>query len=186
MELNNENTLNGGGSAGNSSNTGPIPTPPTPSEVPTPTPQGLSPEAMKMITDLQDQVKVLTEAADKGRIDHIQNKKKKKISPIVRVSFYNDKLVVAWRMALDEVYRDGEGVWHETQIVEITLDDESKEKLSYIDFHRLLKKKDAEIVERKAAEDPNTPDGVSAVIETFKVKILETGKVVTLDGSFIN
>lgn len=159
----------------------PAPVPPAP-EVPQPS----VPDLLKTIKELTDRLEIVESASDRGRMEGILSRRRKAPTPVVLVSYFDDKPVMAWEMVLDEVYQDSGGTWNEKQVVEIHMQDGSAKKLSYIDFQRLLKKKQAEIVTRTPKEEEDVETGVVFRTETFTVKVLETSEVLELSGSFIN
>lgn len=143
-------------------------------------------DLVKIIQKQAEDIEILKGAADKGRVESFLNKRRKAPTPVVKVSFFDGKYIVAWKNALDEVYRDSDGVWHEKQIMEVTFEDGTTRLLPYIDFQRLIERRPAEIVKRNrnTEEDPET--GVTYDTESFTVKVQADGKVMTLDGAFIN
>ncbi len=141
------------------------------------------------LKEKDNQIATLIEAADKGRMAHAESKFKKPITPIVRVSFYNGKLVTGWKMHMDDVHRDSAGVWHEKQVVKVFLEDGKEELLAFLDFQRLVERRDAEIVDRKTKTEMDPDTGVSYHTETFRVKLVDDkdkrGEI-TIGGAFIN
>ena len=75
----------------------------------------------------------------------------------------------------DEVYIDANGVYRENQIIEIFFDDKKSQKIRYIDFVRLVEKREGEIIEKR-----QTKEG-----EIFKIQ-MKDGKEYELDIKFIN
>lgn len=123
---------------------------------------------------------MLKYASDKGRLAKYEIMNQKDIIRTAKISFLKDnkgkqQAVVAWRTVQDDVYLDAHGIYHEDQVIEVTLEDDSKNKLRYIDFARLVEKKEGEIIKKK-----QTKDG-----EVFKIQ-MKDGKEYDLDIKFIN
>jgi len=139
-------------------------------------------EALQKIVENQNStIAMLTEVADRGRVDNFNKNNKKAIETIVNVSTLNGLVVVAWRSILDEVYKDSLGVWHEKQVVEVTTEDEKTQTMDYVDFSRNIKKVPATVVMRGKTKISDEPEIYS---EEFRVSV--EGKEYTLDGAFIN
>ena len=51
------------------------------------------------------------------------------------------KVVLAWRMVKDDVFKAANGAWVENQIIEAILEDDSKVTLSLVDFYRKTQEK---------------------------------------------
>lgn len=99
----------------------------------------------------------LTAAADIGRLAKYDSQhESKKNTKTCRVSFYDDKPVVGWKMTQDEVYTDGQGVYHERQTVQLILLGGETREMPYRDSIRRIEKRDAEIVRRSTTEDGET------------------------------
>lgn len=140
-----------------------------------------------------EKIEMLLEVADNARKENYGKKKgKKKITPIVKLSTIDTRIVVAWKTVMDEVYRDDAGVWHEKQVHDYVtvdaLDENGEEKTFTFNLVELIQKKkivkiDAEIVKREVVhKDEETGDEQV----NFHLKVVETGRLITVDGKFVN
>jgi hypothetical protein len=138
------------------------------------------------LTELLNRLDRLESAADKGRLDQFDNANKKKELSRVRLNEYEDKengarkVIMAWKMIIDEVsYESGRG-YTEKQIIELTLDDGSKAQLNYRDFAigKRRSQEPAEILSRSKDEETGN--------EIMKVRRISDQKEFTVDSRFIN
>ena len=157
-------------------------------------------ELAEKVEKLQEENIILLKTADRGRLENEKSKRKKQPTPIVGVSTWKGKLLVAWRTFTDEVYRDSDNGWHEKQLFEIVFEDGTKEIVPLIDFFRGRIKIDAEVIKRKVLNEDDLDVDVPVKIENFKLKILDNfkdertrapfkdliGREVTLGGEFVN
>ena len=123
---------------------------------------------------------MLLSVADKGRVSRYELINQEELIRTAKISFLKNekgesKAVVAWRTVQDEVYIDANGVYRENQIIEIFFDDKKSQKIRYIDFVRLVEKREGEIIEKR-----QTKEG-----EIFKIQ-MKDGKEYELDIKFIN
>lgn len=136
-----------------------------------------------------EKIKMLIEVADNARKENYNKKNgKKKITPIVKVSTIEGRVVVAWKTVIDEVFRDDGGVWHEKQVHDyITVDEKGEEKIYTFNLMEVVQKKKivkipGEVIERKIVhKDEDT--GEEQV--NFKLR-LEDGREITIDAKFVN
>lgn len=127
-------------------------------------------------------ISMLTQVADKARLENFDSKKKKDIGSIVKISTFGGKVVTAWRSVMDEVYKDATGVWHEKQVYEITTEDGETYTMDLVDFTRNVKKIEVRVLlrgKRLVSDEPEIYE------EEFKI-VTPEGKEYTLDGKFIN
>ena len=153
-------------------------------------PFGLSEEQvlslLKTVEDLKkkdverdEEIKRLTYAADRNRLEkyQAQQSNKESLVPRCKVSLWEDKIIVASRMLPQEVYFDNAGVYHEKQLVEMYLQGETDPVVvAYKDQFRRVEKKDAQITGKKID---------SAGHEVLSIQ-LNDGRMVDLDSNFIN
>jgi len=128
-----------------------------------------------------EKISMLTQIADKGRVENFESKLKKDTGSIVKVSTLNGVVVTSWRSVLDEVYKDSNGIWHEKQVIETTTEDGKTQSMDLVDFFRNVKKVPAKVIlrgKKLVSEDPE--------IHTEEFKVSVEGKEYTLEGAFIN
>lgn len=118
----------------------------------------------------------LMAVADKNRLAQYDQRHSKKLIQTAKMSFYEGKAVLAWRTVKDEVFIDGRGVYHETQIVALTLEDGSEVEVNLLDRARRVIKVSGEIIKRMS-----NPDGEESI-----VLALPDGRQFELDVNFLN
>lgn len=115
----------------------------------------------------------LLAVADRGRLAAEQAKDGKPLAPTVKLSTFMGedgvrRVVAAWRMTKDEVYKGPNGAWIEDQQVEIILEDDSKKTLILKDFYRLTAEKIRAEIKTRSADGQTltvvTDDGKERVI----------------------
>ena len=132
-------------------------------------------EILKKLDAQEQQIKMLTEISDKSRKFNWDQKNQDFSKEIVRLSWYKNQMVVAWRTVKDEVFQDGRGVWHENQIMEIILADNTRLEVNYLDFVKFISKKEASVISRYT-----TPEGKAVM------RVDVDGKQVDIDETFVN
>ncbi len=125
----------------------------------------------------EKELKVLREVADKSRLHWFEEKTKGVKIRTVKLTTFKGLVILGWRMVVDEVFQDANGVWQEKQILEIHLEDGTKASLNYIDFVRRTEKITAEIISKEINEEQGT--------ETLKVRT-KTGKEYKIGTQFVN
>lgn len=138
------------------------------------------------LTEILKKLEKLESVADKGRLELYDNQNKPKDLTRVRLNVYEDrvngktKVIMAWKMIIDEASYDSYRGYFEKQVIELTLEDDSKIDLPYVDFSIGKKRKQevAEIVSRSKNEQTNS--------EIFEVRRLSDGKEFKVDSRFIN
>ena len=130
------------------------------------------------IADLKKDNAILYEAADKTLLGKVLNKNRKSLGMSVMLSRVQGKVVVGWRMIMDVVEKNNNGVWTEKQVIEITLEDDSKVEMPYMQFTNAIAadRINAKVLSRSVDEDENI---------TFKVKA-NNGKEYNIGASFVN
>jgi len=134
-------------------------------------------QILKRQSDMEVEVGILREVADKARLAAWDEKHKKEKAPIVKLSFYKGKVIIGWKTVIDEVWKDNNGIWREKQVIEIYFEDKTTEQLNYIDFVRLITKIDSVVKGREKDEENGT--------ETLKVAAKD-GKEYKIDIRFVN
>jgi hypothetical protein len=140
----------------------------------------------KQLTDILNKLERLEFATDKGRLEHYDNAQKPKELTRVRLNVYEDsvsgspKVVMAWKMIINESGYDTVRGYYERQIIQLTFDDGNTVEIPYTDFTlgKRRKQQQAEILSR--SKDENTG------FEIFKVRRVDDGKEFEVDSRFIN
>ena len=130
----------------------------------------------KALDDMIRRMDRLESAADIGRLDKYDQKNKKALTQVVLLGTYNGKIILGWKMIKDEVQKIN-GVWRESQLIQIKLDDDTTLDLPYLQYVHEVVKVDATIVSR--TKDSNGH-------ETLKVRRNDTGNEYSIDTTFIN
>lgn len=135
-------------------------------------------EILDTIEKLQESNKKLIAVADLNRLDRYEQmeKNKNKIVHTARLRFFEGKPIVAWLLTKDEVFKDTNGVYHETQMVKLFFNDGTEKEMSYIDSERFVTKKEGEIISRKQDQSGN---------ETVELRFND-GEVIVVDTRYIN
>lgn len=165
-------------------------------------------EALSSILDkLKDLEEKVNETADSNRLEQFDRKKRGRaaIERYVRLNVRDikegdiskQKVLVGWKTIIDRVEKNSNtGVWSETQIVEVTYEDGTKEQMSYMDFAQNTHFVNAVIIKRERQEpilDDTVEDidGNPLIVESpgeefITVKRSDNGKEYRLNSSFIN
>jgi regulator of replication initiation timing len=132
------------------------------------------------------QIEMLMSIADEGRKDRFASKTKGKITPRVKVTKLNGKVVVGSRTLIDEVYKDlsDKGNWVEKQIYCYTLEDGTTIDLPLPQFNRIYEKVEADVM--KIAEVPEKESENGDKHYRYTVKMLEDGREIELDYQYVN
>ena len=130
------------------------------------------------IDELKKNNAILFEAADKTLLGKVLNKNQKSKGMSVMLSRVNGKVVVGWRMIMDVVEKNSNGIWTEKQVIEVTLEDDSKVEMPYMAFTNAISadRLKANVISRSVDEDENI---------TYKVKA-ENGKEYSIASPFVN
>lgn len=138
-------------------------------------PQSQMDDVLKKLDAQEKQIKMLTEISDKSRRFNWDQKNQDFSQKTVRLSYYKDQLVMAWRTIRDEVFQDSRGIWHEDQKMEIILADNTRLEINYLDFVKFVEKKQFPVISRFT-----TPEGQP----TMRVEV--DGKQVDIAVTFVN
>jgi len=133
---------------------------------------------MEQMAELQEQNKMLMEVADLGRVEKYKSKNSNQdVVHNARLRFINGRAVTAWKLIRDDVYKDSQGVRHESQIVELFFADSAESvTMDFWDSERLAVKEEGEIISRKKDNRGN---------ETVVLRMVG-GKEYEVDVKFIN
>lgn len=128
-----------------------------------------------------DRLSRLEATADRGRLVAFDSMRQKPVNRSVKLSTLEvegvRKVIMAWRLVKDDVFKGPNGAWVEDQVVEVLFEDDTKQRLSLVDFYRKTQQKiSASIISREADASGR---------ETFKVEC-EDGKTRVIGVQFIN
>lgn len=130
----------------------------------------------KALDDMIRRMERLESTADVGRLDKYDQKNKKELAKVVLLGKYNGKIVLGWKMLKDEVQKVN-GIWRESQTIQIKLEDDSTLDLPYLQYIQEVVKVDATILSRTKDNDGH---------ETLKVRRNDDGNEYSIDITFIN
>lgn len=125
----------------------------------------------------QDIEKLLA-IADKARGARYDDLTKAAITHTYRVRVYKGQVVVGWRLAVDEMFKDGNGIWHERQQVEIVLENGDKYTLAYLDSERIQK-----VTTEHVATETRVENGEEVTVFTLR---MEDGREFKINKTFVN
>lgn len=135
--------------------------------------------------NVQEQLKMLKEVADKGRIYNYESQRPGVKSLKIKLSVFKDQVVIGWRTLKDELIKDsrtGATVGESQQYELKLLDKEGNVNNVVIDGYenfsnaRYSQRIDAEVIAKKESWDGN---------QTFDVK-LNDNRTIQLDSRFVN
>ena len=138
------------------------------------------------LTAILERLDRVESVSDRGRLEQFDNKNKAPELSRVRLNEYEDKesgarkVIMAWRMIIDEVaYESGRG-YTEKQVIELTLEDDTKVSINYRDFAigKRRSQEPAEVLSRSKDEQHGT--------EVMKVRRISDEKEFSVDSRFIN
>lgn len=135
---------------------------------------------MADVEQLKQENKKLTEVADRGRLAHWESTHQGVQPRMYLLSICADRdgeeqVILAWKMKLNQVWKDAEGKWKEKQEIEVTLENEKKQILPYIEFVAKTKKISAKLLSTEQVGN-----------ETYLKVEAENGKAYTIDSRFVN
>lgn len=142
-------------------------------------------ELTRRDAEKEAQLKMLYNVADKGRIYNYESQRAEKKALKVKLSIFNDKVIVGWRTLKDELIKDSRtgATIGETQQYELALLDKAGNINNvtidgYVNFSnaRYTQRIEVEVVGRKEDWEGN---------QTFDVR-LPDGRKVSLDSRFVN
>jgi len=121
------------------------------------------------------QIGMLIEVADKARLHRFESANKDMSQKTIKVSTFKGKVIIGWKMAVDDMYQDSQGRWHEKQEVDLFFIDNTKERINYLMFTREVKKVDGMLIRRYTNEEG---------IDLMKIDVL--GKEISISETFVN
>lgn len=135
--------------------------------------------------EVQKQLKMLYEVADKGRIYNYESQRTEKKPLRVKLSVYQDKTIIGWRTIKDKAVfhpTTGKQVGEEQEYELLLLDKEGKSSLSTV--HGYPNFSEARYSERVECEVTGKKEDWDGKL-TFDVK-LPDGRTISLDSKFVN
>lgn len=140
-------------------------------------------ETETQLEELMAKVERLEKAASKKRLDYVDSKNKGDHGKTVGLRMLNGLVVTSWRMVKDLVEQTPSGVWKEDQQIEVTYEDDKKEKMTYIIFSRRYSSLLAEVISETKLNKQEDIDKYGDTL--FKVET-EDGKKYEIGSTFVN
>jgi len=144
----------------------------------------------EQVGSLQEENEKLNEVVDRGRREQYERKNETdEMIKKVRVPFFNHEdgrfMVNGWDMVTDRVGFNNEGVMFSDQEIMLQFNPEDDEMftetIDYKLFHKNRQFEEAEVLEEV---EKQTKDGDTTTM--FKVKLIDSGREVTIDSKYIN
>jgi len=135
-------------------------------------------EILEKLKSQENTITMLTNVADKGRMARYQDSLGVKLTRQARLRVYKDKLVVGWSNLIDNTVKKENGIWRESQIIEVYTEDGKKYKMLYSDFIEMVKVK-CDIVENavKTLTDEEMKDlSRNREAHFYTLKVVEPGE----------
>ncbi len=142
------------------------------------------------VDELEEENEKLNEIADRGRRERYErDQEDEEMIKKVRVPFFNHEegkfMVSGWDMVTDRVGFTTDGKMFSDQEIQLQFSpadgEEFTETIDYKLFHKNRQFKEAEVLEEV---EKTTQDGGKTTM--FKVKLLDSGREVTIDSKYIN
>lgn len=130
----------------------------------------------KALDEMIRRLERLESVADVGRLGNYDDKNKKDPPKIVLLGVLSGKIVVGWKMLKDEVQKIN-GVWRESQLIQLKLEDDTTVDMPYLQYVQEVVKVDATISSRTKESNGH---------ETLKVKRNDNGNEYLIDITFVN
>ncbi len=127
------------------------------------------------LDEMESANKMLIETADKARMARYHAAHKEHVNRRCRLTVWDKKIIIGWRMIEDLVEQDTQGRWTETVIIELIDMEGEKYTVPYVNYARRHEKIGAEILSEKKEDDKIF----------FKVKT-DSGEELTLENTFVN
>ncbi len=129
------------------------------------------------IAGLKQNLKELESTASQDQILKIEKLRASgKLVKSVRLNYYENKLILGWRMTSDDVYVDSNGKEVSLQKTELTFEDKSTKEIPQVELARRKMQREYEVVEERKDREGNV---------LFTV-MTDGGKEVTIDSRFVN
>lgn len=132
----------------------------------------------QQLKDLQETVGILMQTADKGRLAHIQALNGKPIVHQYRLRTFKDVVIIKWKLKEDIMEKGTNGLWRESQIVQIWTEDGKEYDMPLAQFERVPKIPVKEVSKEQV-------DVLGTVKVYYKVQT-EAGKEYKVEAPFIN
>lgn len=132
-------------------------------------------KVLSRLDKLEQENKKLLSIADIGRLAHYESIHKDDSPKTYRLSTYKGKIIIAWKMADNRVWKDEMGKWREKQNIMLVFENEENTIIPYIEFTTNTEKIKSKLVSA-------TQKGGKTYLE------LETdeGKKIIIDSIFVN
>jgi len=128
------------------------------------------------ISQLTQRVEILTKASNKSALEKAMKSKGPTPGAKVKLSFYEGKLVLAWAMTKNDVYKDPiTNAWRENQTIKLIFSDNKEKEIDYLSFVKFITKEEANVIARLKDTDGK---------ETLKVEL--NGEEYIIDPNFVN
>ena len=121
------------------------------------------------------EIEMLKDIADKSRLATWEDKHRVKGLTVVKISTYDDKVILGWETVVNEVFKNANGNWIEKQIIKLHFSDDTELDVNYLDFVTKTIKIEAEVNSR------TTTDGTEVLNITTK-----DGRKFSIDIKFVN
>ncbi|MEY2595074.1 MAG: hypothetical protein RI965_346 [Bacteroidota bacterium] len=127
---------------------------------------------------LMDRIKRLESAADKAQLARFDEANKGKLTSVVRLRKYQDKVVLSWdNMIKNTVEKSPKGGWSEDQSVKLNYADGTSEEVDLVIFNRYYTHISAEVLSE-------TNDKKSGAL--FYDVLTSDGDTLKIDTRFLN
>lgn len=132
-------------------------------------------KVLARLDKLEQENKKLLSIADIGRLAHYESIHKDGSPKVYRLSIYKGKIITAWKMVDNRVWKDEMGKWREKQNIMLVFENEENTVIPYIEFTTNTEKIESKLVS-------TTQKGGKTYLE------LETdeGKKIIIDSIFVN
>ena len=130
----------------------------------------------KELEQLRKDNSMLLEVADQTRLGQYYEKHREEKPSRVFLGVFENKTIVKWRTAIDEVIKDSNAKWSEKQVMELTFDDETTQMVDYRTFVWRTTRVYGEVSSREVKADGSI---------TFNIT-LEDGRKLSIDSRFVN
>lgn len=118
----------------------------------------------------------LEASADLSRLGKYDDKNKKEVVRVVMLSTWDGQVVIGWKMLMNDVQKIN-GIWRESQLVQLMLEDGTSAEIPYLRSVQEVVRVDADILSRTQESDGH---------ETLKVRRKDDGKEYNIDSRFVN
>ena len=136
---------------------------------------------MDKVDELAKQNSMLMEVADKKSLSTYYSRNQAKLPKSVRLNLIDGKVVIGWKMTMNEVYKENIGgnyIWREKQNVKLTFADGTESDMSNSDYDKSYQQVEANIISR--TEDEVTGEMLLNVLRT------DNGEKVSVGVKFVN